>query len=317
MDIASLNTPPQLDYPKTDLDRLKTETPQNVDDEKLRLKKATKEFESFFSYQLLKSMRKTIPKGTLAEGGAFSGGMGKEIFTDMFDMKMAKQMTQKSERSIAAVLYRSLEKVIEAPYIDKIENPQIKPLEKKSAIPIDLKQNQLEEIQRKKDSYEIEKRDGDFLKVTQPARIKEQITSDPILSKYGAEIQKAAEKYSLDPALIISVIKAESGGDHLAESPAGAKGLMQLIDSTATEMNVKDVFNPADNIDGGSRYLKSMLDRFKSVKLALAAYNAGPGNVMRYDGIPPFPETEAYVDKVVDTLSNINVTSSVKQAKVK
>ncbi len=317
MDISSLNMPAQVDYPKTDLDRLKTQSPQTLEDEKARLKKATKEFESFFSYQLLKSMRKTIPKSELTEGGAFSGGMGKEIFTDMFDMKMAKQMTQNSDRSISAVLYRSLEKIISVPYQDIPEKVQIKPLEKDSVQPIELKKNELHELQRSKENFEIKKRDGEFMNVSQPPRIAKQISSDPILSKYGAEIQKAAEKYSLDPALIISVIKAESGGDYLAESPAGAKGLMQLIDSTAAEMNVEDVFNPADNIDGGSRYLKSMLDRFKSVKLALAAYNAGPGNVMRYDGIPPFPETEAYVDKVVDTLSNINVNSDAKHAKVK
>ncbi len=262
-------------------------------------------------------MRKTIPKGTLTEGGAFSGGMGKEIFTDMFDMKMAKQMTTNSNKSISAVLYRSLEKVIEAPYKEKTDNVEIKSLQKPPRSPIELKKENLNEIERPKDNFEIDNRPGDFFKVTQPIRIKENISSDPILMKYGDEILKAAEKYSLDPALIISVIKAESNGDHKAVSPAGAKGLMQLIDSTAAELNVKNVFNPSENIDGGSRYLKNMLDRFKSLKLALAAYNAGPGNVMRYDGIPPFPETEAYVEKVIDSITTINMNSNAIQAKVK
>lgn len=316
MEISALQTP-LTDYPKTDLERLKTDSHQSLDEEKARLQKATKEFESFFTYQLLKSMRKTIPKGTLTEGGAFSGGMGKEIFTDMFDMKMAKQMTTDSNKSISAVLYRSLEKLIEAPFKDKIENVEIKPLEKNVPKLIELKQNHIKEIEKPKESIEIKHRAGDFLQIISPIRTKENMSEDPILSKYGTHIQKAAEKYSLDPALIISVIKAESNGDTNAVSPSGAKGLMQLIDSTATDLKVQNVFNPAENIDGGSRYLKSMLDRFKSVKLALAAYNAGPGNVMRYEGIPPFPETEAYVEKVIDNLSTINGNSSEFQAKVK
>ncbi len=307
MNIGSLNTA-QIDYPKTDLEQLKTEPSGDLEAEKVRLKKATKEFESFFTYQLLKSMRKTIPKGTLTEGGAFSGGMGKEIFTDMFDMKMAKQMTMKSDKSISAVLYRSLEKRIEAPFLDEVESVVIKPIEKESIKSIEIKQDDLQQIKRPQENFEIKRRDGDFMEVAPSVRLKTSSSVDPILSKYGAEIQKAAEKYSLDPALIISVIKAESNGNAQAVSPAGAKGLMQLMDSTAAELDVKDVFAPADNIDGGSRYLKQMLDKFKSVKLALAAYNAGPGNVMRYDGIPPFPETEAYVDKVIDSLNTVNET---------
>ena len=316
MEISSLQLP-QTDYPKTDLERLKTDSPKDLESEKARLKKATKEFESFFTYQLLKSMRKTIPKGTLTEGGAFSGGMGKDIFTDMFDMKMAKQMTTDSDKSISAVLYRSLEKIIEAPYKAKTDTVQIKSLKQETHAPIEIKQNKFKGIDRPQEQLEIDRRDGGFIKVTQPLRTQGKIAQDPILSKYGKQIQKAADKYSLDPALIISIIKAESNGNPQAVSPSGAKGLMQLIDSTAAELDVKDVFDPEENIDGGSRYLKSMLDRFKSVKLALAAYNAGPGNVMRYDGIPPFPETEGYVDKVMDSLSTINVNTNVIRAKVK
>ena len=315
MEISSLQIP-HTSYPKTDLEKLKTDSPNDVEAEKVRLKKATKEFESFFTYQLLKAMRKTIPKSTLTEGGAFSGGMGKEIFTDMFDEKMAKQMTTDSKKSISAVLYRSLEKIIEAPYKEKIEKVEIKQLQKETFNPINLKETHLE-LKRPNESFGTPKRPGDFLHISSPIRAKEQISSDPILMKYGEEIQKAAKKYSLDPALIISVIKVESGGDSNAESPAGAKGLMQLIDSTAKELQVDDAFNPAQNIDGGSRYLKSMIDKFKSVRLGLAAYNAGPGNVMRYDGIPPFPETEAYVEKVIDTLTTINSKSNAIHTKVK
>ena len=91
---------------------------------------------------------------------------------------------------------------------------------------------------------------------------------------------------------------------------------MQLADSTATDYGVREVFDPAENIKAGSRYLRNLIDRFGSVKLGLAAYNAGPGNVEKYQGIPPFKETVNYVNKVLDTLSNISGGSPPGRPKV-
>ena len=122
---------------------------------------------------------------------------------------------------------------------------------------------------------------------------------DPILSRFGKIIDEAAGETRLDSALIASVIRAESAGDPKAVSKAGAKGLMPLIDTTAADLGVTDVYDPTENIRAGSRYLRRMLDRFGDLKLALAAYNAGPGNVDKYGGIPPFKETQAYVDRVM------------------
>lgn len=114
-------------------------------------------------------------------------------------------------------------------------------------------------------------------------------------------IRTAAAKHHLSAGLIRGIIQAESGFNIRAVSPAGAQGLMQLMPATARELGVTDPFDIDQNIDGGSRYLRKMLDRFGGdLKLALAAYNAGPGTVESYGGrVPPFAETRAYVRKVL------------------
>jgi soluble lytic murein transglycosylase-like protein len=110
----------------------------------------------------------------------------------------------------------------------------------------------------------------------------------------------AAKRHHVDPSLIQAVIAQESGGHPRAISSKGAKGLMQLMDGTAREMGVKDSMNPTENILGGTRYLRALLDRFDGdVSLALASYNAGAGAVERYGGIPPYPETQRYVEHVL------------------
>jgi len=113
-------------------------------------------------------------------------------------------------------------------------------------------------------------------------------------------IQQAAAKYNLPPDLIRSVIRAESNFQADAVSPAGAKGLMQLMPETARELGVTNPFDTQQNIDGGSRYLRQMLDRFGgNLRLALAAYNAGPGAVEQYNGNVPYAETRQYVKRVL------------------
>ena len=113
-------------------------------------------------------------------------------------------------------------------------------------------------------------------------------------------IETAAAKHDLDPDLLSAVIRAESGYRTNAVSPAGAMGLMQLMPGTARGLGVSDPFNAGQSIEGGARYLRSQITRFGSVEEGLAAYNAGPGAVGRYGGIPPFAETRSYVGRVLE-----------------
>ena len=116
---------------------------------------------------------------------------------------------------------------------------------------------------------------------------------------FGADITAAAQKYGLDPALLAGLVKQESGFDPNAGSPAGARGLTQLMPGTAAGLGVTNVLDPVQSLDGGARYLRQQLDAFGGdVARALAAYNAGPGAVTRYGGVPPYAETQNYVRAV-------------------
>jgi hypothetical protein len=126
---------------------------------------------------------------------------------------------------------------------------------------------------------------------------KTQLTEQQIIDQ---NVQKAAAKYDLSPALIKGLIRAESNFKVRAVSSAGAQGLMQLMPATAEELGVKNPFDIEQNIDGGTKYLRKMLDRFGgNVRKALAAYNAGPGTVIKYNGRVPYPETRQYVRRVL------------------
>lgn len=117
---------------------------------------------------------------------------------------------------------------------------------------------------------------------------------------YDDLIDETARSYRVPPALVKAVVAAESAFDPRAVSRRGAKGLMQLMPQTAELLGVEHPLEPASNIRGGTEYLKAMLDRYGDLSRALAAYNAGPSAVDRYGGVPPYPETQDYVDRVLD-----------------
>ena len=127
-------------------------------------------------------------------------------------------------------------------------------------------------------------------------------TADPLPPQlpFRESIAAAAEKTDLHPWLVAAVVQTESAFDPLAVSRAGAAGLMQLMPAAAADHSVRDVFDPVENLRGGTEHLRAMFDRFDSLSLALAAYNAGATTVDRYEGVPPYKETRSYVRRVVE-----------------
>ena len=136
-----------------------------------------------------------------------------------------------------------------------------------------------------------------------PATYRQRASRDP--SAYDHYIRQVSRRYNVDPYLIKAVIKTESDFDCYALSKKGAQGLMQLMPGTAKELKVRNPFNPRENIDGGTRYLRNMLELFDgNLSLSLAAYNAGPTLVKRLQRIPRIPETVNYVRKVLGHYKN-------------
>lgn len=248
-------------------------TQQNSLDEKskLKLQKAVKDFEAIMVGYLLKSMRAS----QMNEDG-FGDNFGGDMLEGVFDGELAKHISNNSSLGIGEMLYSRL--TGEA-------------LPKQQAVNRVVKN---ESVQKKEIQVNTQK---NFL--DKPS---DSITSR--IQNYEDTINQAAAKHNVDSTLIKAVIAAESAGKADAKSPKSAKGLMQMIDSTASDMGVKNVWNPTDNINGGTKYLAKMMKTFQNdVKLALAAYNAGPGAVEKHAGVPPYKETEDYIQKVMNFIN--------------
>ncbi len=235
--------------------------------DKAKLKKAAKEFESLFTSMMLKSMTKTT-------SGMFGDdSFGGDIFDSIFENGIASEVSKGKGIGIADFIYKELENR----YLKNGE-PTL---------------NASGETNTEKTAPQSPIRPGS--------------SSLKRLGQYENIITKASDIFGVDQNVIRSVILTESAANEKAVSKAKAKGLMQLMDSTAKDMGVKNIWDPEENIFGGTKYLAQMLRLYKGdLKLALASYNAGPGNVDKYGGIPPFEETQNYVNRVLSYLNHLN-----------
>ncbi len=255
------------------------------DDEELW--KVSQQFEAMFLGQMYKAMRKNSGASEYSQPSP-----GREIFTEMLDQEYA-QMGLRSKlnqgesvrqgaltgmtNSLAAQIYRSLKRAGGEIVPGGISQPAgtwegLAPSPRPVAV-------------------------GPAVKIS-PAKLA------PIVAG-------ASKAYDVPQNLIMSVIRQESGFNPVAVSKAGAKGLMQIMDGTARDLNLQNVWDPRQNVMAGTRYLRQMLDRYDGdERMALAGYNAGPGNVDKYGGIPPFAETLNYVDTVLTMRQKLDEKSS-------
>ena len=248
---------------------------------KARLQKAVQEFESLFVGYMLKSMRDTVPKDEDA-GDEFGG----DVLQSMFDTELAKHISRNSHLGLGELLYKS----VTGESLAKAKAPVSKPVSGYPGLP---------EVARRQAAMASPP-------ATPTASVVHPVPGDTVAQKvnvFAPIIQEAAEQHGVDPNLLKAVMASESAGNALARSSKNAKGLMQLVDTTATAMGVRNVWNPRENIHGGARYLQQLLERFGgNLEQVIASYNAGPGAVEKHGGIPPFKETQEYVIRVMKYL---------------
>ena len=270
------------------------DVPKNIEldsSKNAEIKKAAEGFEAIFLNMMIKEMKMPLfDGGKNISGAEGSDNFGANTLQSYFAMLFSEQIAKNGNGiGIADLIYKQLtgkelntnsEKFSNLPVIEKTKIDDTK-----DKNPKPIKINSLIENQSQNDK----KISGNFLNRVQNR-----------LANFQDSISNASATHQIPKELIQAVITAESAGRPDAVSKAGAKGLMQLMDGTARALNVNNSYDPEQNIHGGTKYLRQMLDKFgNNLQLALAAYNAGPGNVEKYNGVPPFEETQNYVKRVM------------------
>jgi Rod binding domain-containing protein len=255
---------------------------------KLKLQKAAREFEAVLMGYMLKSMRSSMHSSEL-----FGDNPGGDLLEGMFDGELARHVSMNGNLGLAEMLYR---RITGEPMPHAV--PRSSP-----AVSAPAPSPASGKERRETSSPVIA---PPVSAPAQRAGLREQAAvPDTVrrrLDTFAPFIQEAADTHKVSANLLKAVIAAESAGKPAARSSRDAKGLMQLIDSTAAEMGVRDVWNPRENILGGARYLQQLLEQFDGdLERALASYNAGPGAVKKHGGIPPFRETREYVERVMQS----------------
>ncbi len=258
------------------------------------LKKAATEFEAVFLNTLMKAMRRTVPDSKL-----FNSTGPTKFYQQMQDAEMAKAMaTGHNQMGIAAMIVRQFKDTVSTEESSGVQqnHPPVNALP-----PVAM--------ERYRQMGAVSSDVAQLMNLKLLAGQQGSAVADT-LQRFEKEISTSARENGLDPALVLAVVMEESGGDPLAQSPKGAMGLMQLMPGTARDLGVVDATSPSQNVAGGSRYLSRMLQRYDgNLKLALAAYNAGPGNVDKAGRqVPNFPETQQYVERVMNRFRHLGGT---------
>jgi Rod binding domain-containing protein len=251
-------------------------------------KKAAQEFESIFTTMMLKSMRGATASQE-DDNQFLPTSLGEKIYTEMLDEEYGKIASKTGTIGLANLILKQIQKDGGAsmPSLQMLKGLNIQPwMLDKSFVPTNGASGPKEALN----------------------------TTLGNLDQWMSYITDASRKYNVDPHLISAVIMQESGGNPNAVSSKGAKGLMQLMDTTASTLGVTQPFAPQANIMGGTKYLKQLLDKFDGNEaLALASYNAGPAAVDQYKGIPPYDETKRYVTGVLNLKQQLSQTKAASQ----